>query len=148
MKILVTGAAGFIGSNFVFHMLKEHPDYDIVGLDSLTYAGNLETLAPVIDEPHFKFVKADITDAEAIDKLFAEEKETLSTGQLGCERAAEVPAASQHRAHTLCTHSCFCSEHTCLSSLAGEITSALCPSLRPSCVPPTINHSNHPGHLQ
>ena len=74
MKILVTGAAGFIGSNFVFHMLKEHPDYDIVGLDALTYAGNLETLAPVIDDPHFKFVKADITDAEAIDKLFAEEK--------------------------------------------------------------------------
>lgn len=74
MKILVTGAAGFIGSNFVFHMLKAHPDYDIVGLDALTYAGNLETLASVIDEPHFKFVKADITDAAAIDKLFAEEK--------------------------------------------------------------------------
>ena len=49
MKILVTGAAGFIGSNFVFHMLKAHPDYDIVGLDALTYAGNLETLAPAID---------------------------------------------------------------------------------------------------
>jgi dTDP-glucose 4,6-dehydratase len=74
MKILVTGAAGFIGSNFVFHMLKAHPDYDIVGLDALTYAGNLETLAGVIDDPHFKFVKADITDAPAIDKLFAEEK--------------------------------------------------------------------------
>jgi dTDP-glucose 4,6-dehydratase len=74
MKILVTGAAGFIGSNFVFHMLKAHPDYDIVGLDSLTYAGNLETLAPVMDHPHFKFVKIDITDKEAVDKLFAEEK--------------------------------------------------------------------------
>ena len=74
MKILVTGAAGFIGSNFVFHMLEAHPDYDIVGLDALTYAGNLETLASVIDHPHFKFVKADITDAKAIDKLFAEEK--------------------------------------------------------------------------
>ncbi|MBQ6501532.1 MAG: dTDP-glucose 4,6-dehydratase, partial [Mogibacterium sp.] len=74
MKILVTGAAGFIGSNFVFHMLDTYPDYDIVGLDALTYAGNLETLAPVIDSPHFKFVKADITDAEAIDKLFFEEK--------------------------------------------------------------------------
>ena len=44
MKILVTGAAGFIGSNFVFHMLKAHPDYEIVGLDALTYAGNLERL--------------------------------------------------------------------------------------------------------
>ena len=73
MKILVTGAAGFIGSNFVFHMLDAHPDYDIVGLDSLTYAGNLETLAPVMDNEHFKFVKIDITDAEEIDKLFAEE---------------------------------------------------------------------------
>ena len=73
-KIVVTGAAGFIGSNFVFHMLKAHPDYFIVGLDALTYAGNLETLADVIDEPNFKFVKADITDAQAIDKIFAEEK--------------------------------------------------------------------------
>ncbi|MBR2390457.1 MAG: GDP-mannose 4,6-dehydratase, partial [Mogibacterium sp.] len=74
MKILVTGAAGFIGSNFVFHMLKAHPDYEIVGLDALTYAGNLETLAPAIDEPNFRFVKADITDADAINKLFEEEK--------------------------------------------------------------------------
>ena len=73
MQILVTGAAGFIGSNFVFHMLEAHPDYDIVGLDSLTYAGNLETLAPVMDHEHFKFVKIDITDAPAVDKLFAEE---------------------------------------------------------------------------
>lgn len=73
MKILVTGAAGFIGSNFVFHMLDAHPDYDIVALDSLTYAGNLETLAPVMDHPHFKFVKIDITDKAAIDKLFEEE---------------------------------------------------------------------------
>ena len=73
MQILVTGAAGFIGSNFVFHMLEAHPDYDIVGLDSLTYAGNLETLAPVMDQEHFKFVKIDITDAPAVDKLFAEE---------------------------------------------------------------------------
>ena len=73
MKILVTGAAGFIGSNFVFHMLNAHPDYDIVGLDSLTYAGNLETLDPIMDNPHFKFVKIDITDSAAIDELFKEE---------------------------------------------------------------------------
>ena len=73
MKILVTGAAGFIGSNFVFHMLDAHPDYDIVGLDALTYAGNLETLSPAMNNPKFKFVKIDITDAEAIDKLFEEE---------------------------------------------------------------------------
>jgi len=74
MKILVTGAAGFIGSNFVFHMLDSHPDYEIVGLDALTYAGNLETLAHVMDNPKFKFVRTDITDAAAIDKLFEEEK--------------------------------------------------------------------------
>ena len=48
MKIIVTGGAGFIGSNFVFHMLKEHPDYDIICLDKLTYAGNLSTLASVM----------------------------------------------------------------------------------------------------
>lgn len=74
MKILVTGAAGFIGSNFVFHMLDAHPDYDIVGLDSLTYAGNLETLEPVMNDPHFKFVKIDITDKASVDKLFEDEK--------------------------------------------------------------------------
>ena len=74
MKILVTGAAGFIGSNFVFHMMEAHPNYEIVGLDALTYAGNLETLASAMDNPRFKFVKMDITDVAAIDKLFEEEK--------------------------------------------------------------------------
>ena len=73
-KILVTGGAGFIGSNFVFHMLKAHPDYRIICLDKLTYAGNLSTLEPVMDNPNFRFVKADICDKEAVDKLFAEEK--------------------------------------------------------------------------
>ena len=74
MKILVTGAAGFIGSNFVFHMLKAHPDYRIICLDKLTYAGNLSTLEPVMSNPNFRFVKADICDKEAVDKLFEEEK--------------------------------------------------------------------------
>ena len=73
MTIIVTGGAGFIGSNFVFHMLKEHPDYRIVCLDKLTYAGNLSTLAPVMDNPNFRFVKADICDREAVYKLFEEE---------------------------------------------------------------------------
>lgn len=72
MKILVTGAAGFIGSNFVFHMRKAHPDYDIIALDSLTYAGNLETLAPVMEEDHFTFVRCDITDREGVRKVFEE----------------------------------------------------------------------------
>ena len=72
MKILVTGAAGFIGSNFVFHMKKAHPEYDIIALDSLTYAGNLETLAPVMEEDHFTFVRCDITDREGVRKVFEE----------------------------------------------------------------------------
>ena len=74
MNIIVTGGAGFIGSNFVFHMLKAHPDYRIICLDKLTYAGNLSTLEPVMDNPNFRVVKADICDKEAVDKLFAEEK--------------------------------------------------------------------------
>ena len=73
MNIIVTGGAGFIGSNFVFHMLKKYPDYRIICLDKLTYAGNLSTLAPVMDNPKFRFVKADICDREAVDKLFEEE---------------------------------------------------------------------------
>lgn len=72
MKILVTGAAGFIGSNFVFHMMKAHPEDDIIALDSLTYAGNLETLEPVMDQEHFTFVKCDITDREGVWKVFQE----------------------------------------------------------------------------
>ena len=74
MTIIVTGGAGFIGSNFIFHMLKKYPDYRIVCLDCLTYAGNLSTLAPVMDNPNFRFVKESITDREAVYKLFEEEK--------------------------------------------------------------------------
>ena len=74
MIIIVTGGAGFIGSNFVFHMLQAHPDYRIVCLDKLTYAGNLSTLEPVLQQDNFRFVKADICDRQAVDKLFQEEK--------------------------------------------------------------------------
>ena len=73
MTIIVTGGAGFIGSNFIFHMLKKYPDYRIICLDCLTYAGNLSTLAPVMDNPNFRFVKESITDREAVYKLFEEE---------------------------------------------------------------------------
>ena len=73
MNILVTGGAGFIGSNFIFYMLDRHPDYRIVCLDKLTYAGNLSTLAPVMQNPNFRFVKADICDREAVYALFEEE---------------------------------------------------------------------------
>lgn len=74
MKIFVTGGAGFIGSNFIYHMLDKHPNYQIVCLDSLTYAGNMETLEDTLKNPKFKFVKIDITDRENIFKLFESEK--------------------------------------------------------------------------
>lgn len=74
MKYLVTGGAGFIGSNFVFHILETKPEIEIVCLDKLTYAGNLSTLKNVLDHPNFKFVKGDIANREFIDKLFSEEK--------------------------------------------------------------------------
>lgn len=74
MNVLVTGGAGFIGSNFVFHMLEKHQDYRVVCLDALTYAGNLSTLEPVMNDGKFRFVKGDITDREFIEKLFEEEK--------------------------------------------------------------------------
>ena len=71
--IIVTGGAGFIGSNFIFHMLKKYPDYRIICLDCLTYAGNLSTLQPVMDNQNFRFVKESITDREAVYRLFEEE---------------------------------------------------------------------------
>ena len=72
-NILVTGGAGFIGSNFIYYLLKKHPDYRAVCIDKLTYAGNLETLEAALSQPNFRFVKADITDREAVFSLFEEE---------------------------------------------------------------------------
>lgn len=74
MKIIVTGGAGFIGGNFVHYMINKYPDYEIICLDKLTYAGNLETLEPVMDKKGFKFVKGDIADREFVYKLFEDEK--------------------------------------------------------------------------
>ena len=74
MKFLVTGGAGFIGGNFAHYMVNTYPEDQIVVLDLLTYAGNLETLEPIMEKPNFKFVKGDIRDREFIDHLFAEEK--------------------------------------------------------------------------
>lgn len=74
MTMIVTGGAGFIGANFVFYMLENHPEDRIVCLDKLTYAGNLSTLAPVMENPNFRFVKADICDREAVYGLFEEER--------------------------------------------------------------------------
>lgn len=74
MKILITGGAGFIGGNFVHYMRKKYPAYGLVCLDQLTYAGNLETLAAVMDKPGFTFVKADIADRAAVYGVFEAEK--------------------------------------------------------------------------
>ena len=73
-KILVTGGAGFIGGNFVHYMVNNYPNYMIVNLDALTYAGNLETCQPVEGKPNYKFVKGDIADREFIFDLFEKEK--------------------------------------------------------------------------
>ena len=70
MKYLVTGGAGFIGANFVFYMLENHPEDEVVCLDALTYAGNLETLEPVMNDPRFRFVKGDVADRETVFDLF------------------------------------------------------------------------------
>lgn len=69
MKILVTGGAGFIGSNFIHYWLGKHPDDEIVNFDSLTYAGHLESLQTIEGNPHYSFIKGDITDAKAVDEV-------------------------------------------------------------------------------
>ena len=74
MKIIVTGGAGFIGGNFVHHMVNKYPDYEIINLDLLTYAGNLETLKPVENKPNYKFVRGDIADRKFIMDLFEKER--------------------------------------------------------------------------
>ena len=73
MKIIVTGGAGFIGSNFVYHMLNKYPDYRIICVDCLTYAGNLSTLEEALKNPNFRFCKINICDRDAIFQLFEEE---------------------------------------------------------------------------
>ena len=69
MKILVTGGAGFIGSNFVKFMLAEHSNYKIINIDSLTYAGNLENLIEIKDNLNYEFIKVDICDRDKIISL-------------------------------------------------------------------------------
>lgn len=74
MRILITGGAGFIGGNFCHYMVDKYPSYEIIALDSLTYAGNLETLKDIVNKPNFKFVKGDITDRDFIYSLFRNTK--------------------------------------------------------------------------
>ncbi len=68
MKILVTGGAGFIGSNFIIHMMEKYPEYKIVNLDKLTYAGNLENLKGVENNPNYKFIQGDICDRKTVEE--------------------------------------------------------------------------------
>ncbi len=70
MKLLITGGAGFIGSNFIHYWLINHPQDDIVNIDKLTYAGNLENLVDVVNNPHYQFIKGDICDPETVAKVF------------------------------------------------------------------------------
>jgi dTDP-glucose 4,6-dehydratase len=74
VKILVTGGAGFIGSNFTHYIMEKHPDYRIICLDKLTYAGNLRNLESVLNKGNFRFIKGDICDRELVYKVFEEEK--------------------------------------------------------------------------
>ncbi len=73
-KIIITGGAGFIGSHVVRRFVKSHPEYDIINLDKLTYAGNLANLKDIENEPNYRFIKGDIVDANFIDSLFGQEQ--------------------------------------------------------------------------
>lgn len=77
MTIIVTGGAGFIGSNFVYHMLEKYKDYKIVCIDCLTYAGNMSTLKKAMENPNFKFYKTNICDRKAIYEIFENEKPNI-----------------------------------------------------------------------
>lgn len=74
MKMLITGGAGFIGSNFIFHLREHHPEYELICVDKLTYAGNLATLESVMNAPNFKFIRADIADRDAVYRIFETDK--------------------------------------------------------------------------
>ena len=72
MRLLVTGGAGFIGSCFIRHILGKHPDYHVINLDALTYAGNIENLNDVEDHPNYKFVHGNICDKRLVRDLISE----------------------------------------------------------------------------
>ncbi len=96
MTIIVTGGAGFIGSNFIYYMLDVHPEDRIVCLDKLTYAGNMSTLAEAMENPNFRFVKADICDRDAVNALFEEEHPDIVVNfaaESHVDRSIEDPGA-------------------------------------------------------
>ncbi len=91
--LLVTGGAGFIGSNFIRYYLKNHPDHQIINLDLLTYAGNLSTVAEVANLPNYRFVHGDIRDAQLVDQLMTEvEKVVHFAAETHVDRSIMEPA--------------------------------------------------------
>jgi dTDP-glucose 4,6-dehydratase len=95
MTIIVTGGAGFIGGNFIHYMLKKYPDYKIICIDCLTYAGNLSTLKSAENNPNYKFYKTDITDRNAINIIFENEKPDIVVNfaaESHVDRSIENPA--------------------------------------------------------
>ena len=77
MKLLVTGGAGFIGSNFIRHILNKYLDYQVINLDKLNYCGNLENLRDIENDPRYAFVKGDICDAKIVDKLVCRKPDVI-----------------------------------------------------------------------
>ncbi|MDZ7586379.1 MAG: dTDP-glucose 4,6-dehydratase [Patescibacteria group bacterium] len=93
MKLLVTGGAGFIGSNFIHYWLKNHPEDDIINLDKLTYAGNLDNLKAVADNPHYTFIKGDICDPEIVNQAMASVDVVVSfAAESHVDRSITAPA--------------------------------------------------------
>ncbi|MHB8170320.1 MAG: dTDP-glucose 4,6-dehydratase [Thermincolia bacterium] len=94
MRILVTGGAGFIGSNFIYYMLNKYPGYQIVNLDKLTYAGNLENLQGIEGNPNYKFVKGDIIDVKLVDDLVGQGVDAVINfaAESHVDRSIEDPA--------------------------------------------------------
>lgn len=94
MRMLITGGAGFIGSNFIFYERKRNPNYTLICIDKLTYAGNLATLASVMDTPNFKFIQADIADRDAVNQIFEEERPDIVVNfaaESHVDRSIETP---------------------------------------------------------
>lgn len=74
MKLIITGGAGFIGSNFIYYQFKHHPEDEFICLDKLTYAGNLNSLNDAMEQTNFKFVRGDIADRDFVYSLFEAKK--------------------------------------------------------------------------
>ena len=94
MTLLVTGGAGFIGSNFIFYWMKHYPEDRVICVDKLTYAGNIAVLQPVMDRPNFRFCRLDICDREGIEELFEEEKPDIAVNfaaESHVDRSIESP---------------------------------------------------------